>query len=250
MPLKVETRIDRLEEAMARLAENQAEAWRSQASANRSIDRLSVRVDQLTVRVDKVSQDVAAFIVEMRESREHSQREMAEFRAGMEVFKVEMQKAHEDPAKEMQAFRQELGGVSNRLGRIIEDFVVPSIPALLPRLVGKLETLERVATRVQSRFEGRMQEYDLLVVYGDYLLINETKSTLGTGEVRDFLKVLREVRTFLPEYREKKIIGTMASLYIEPSVLSFGQKNGLVMLGLVGELMQVLNDADFSPTLF
>jgi len=249
MPLKVETRIDRLEEAMARLAENQAEAWRSQASANRSIDRLSVRVDQLTVRVDKVSQDVAAFIVEMRESREHSQREMAEFRAGMEVFKVEMQKAHEDPAKEMQAFRQELGGVSNRLGLTVEDLVTPSIPVLLPQLVDKLET-KRVATRVQCRCGERMQKYDLIAVYGNYLLINENKVTLDDEEVRDFLKVLREVRTFLPEYREKKIIGTMASLLIEPSVLSFGQKNGLVMLGLVGELMQVLNNADFLPTLF
>jgi hypothetical protein len=205
---------------------------------------------EMAAFIDQSQREMAAFKAEMRESREQSQREMAEFKAGMEVFKAEMQKAREDSDKKMQAFRQELGGVSNRLGRIVEDFVAPSIPALLPRLVGKLETLERVCPRVQSRVEGRKQEYDLLVVYGDYLLINETKSNLGAGEVRDFLEVLREVRTFLPEYRDKKIIGTMASLLIEPSVLSFGQKNGLVMLGLVGELMQVLNDADFSPTLF
>jgi hypothetical protein len=42
----------------------------------------------------------------------------------------------------------------------------------------------------------------------------------------------------------------MASLLIEPSVLSFGQKNGLVLLGLVGEIMQVLNDAVFCPHFF
>ena len=87
----------------------------------------------------------------------------------------------------------------------------------------------------------------VIAVCGDYVLICETKSRLRPEYVRDFCDTLSEARDFLPEYADKQIIGALGTFYVDPSLIKHGQRHGLIMLGVIDGLMQILNEEGFVP---
>ena len=97
---------------------------------------------------------------------------------------------------------------------------------------------------------GDSAEFDVLAACGDYLLLNETKSQLRVSDVRRFRTRLPQVRRFFPEYADKKIVGAIASLYVDENLVRLSEKLGLVVLGFGDDVMQVLNSADFKPIEF
>jgi hypothetical protein len=68
----------------------------------------------------------------------------------------------------------------------------------------------------------------VVAVYGDYVLINETKSSLDAKDVDEFVKMLSGARGFFPEYASRHFIGAIASLYMGESVVRYGEKQGVL----------------------
>ncbi|MCP4368081.1 MAG: hypothetical protein GY797_08250 [Deltaproteobacteria bacterium] len=98
---------------------------------------------------------------------------------------------------------------------------------------------------------NNQQEYDVVAMCGDYLFINETKRKLGADDVKEFAEeALPQAREFFPEYTEKKIIGAIASLYVDDSLVRYAERQGLFVLGAAEELMEVLNEPGFVPKYF
>lgn len=166
--------------------------------------------------------------------------EMAEFKAEMRRSSAEMNKRW--------------GELANKMGTLAEDLVAPSIPRILRLVVGcPDDQIDALAVRVRRRHQTdrqRTQEFDVVAVCGEYALINETKSSLYARDMDDFVKVLSDARGFFPEYAEKKIIGAIASLYVDESVVRYAQKQGLLVLGMSEEMMGLLNEPGFEPRLF
>lgn len=215
MTLSLENRIEQLEDAMVELARS-------------------------TIAVNRV---VETFVEEMQQFK-------AEMRAEMHTFKAEMEENRAQAAREMREFRQELGRISNRFGRLAEDIVAPSVPGILRKLVSCPAPVELVGVRSRRYYQDRMQEYDVIAFCGEYLLVNETKSNLRPQDVLDFLKVLRDVHLFIPEHQDKKLIGALASFHLDHSIVSYGESQGLVMLGMNDDFLQMLNSQDFVPKIF
>ncbi|NJN65868.1 MAG: apolipoprotein A1/A4/E family protein [Chloroflexaceae bacterium] len=254
------------------------------AEMTSSIMTMSRRVDRLTENIDRLSyemrQEMREFRQEMRESHEHFSQEMREshehfsqemresherFEARMEAsherFKAEMRESHEHLSQEMRTFkdnaeredrklRQHLAEVSDRMGTLAEDLIAPSIPGILKQVVNCSDTPTMSGVRIQRRSGDRFQEYDVLVVCREYALINETKSRMRTTDIPAFAEVLRNAREFLPEYADKQIIGALAGLYLDQSMVTYGERQGLIMLGIVGGLVEVLNRPGFVPLVF
>ena len=65
-----------------------------------------------------------------------------------------------------------------------------------------------------------------------------------------FITKLSNAREFFPEYAGKKIIGAIASLYVDESLVRFGERLGLIVLGFGEDVMDVLNQPGFTPTVF
>jgi len=65
-----------------------------------------------------------------------------------------------------------------------------------------------------------------------------------------FLESLPEARRFMPEYADYKIVGALASFYIDPTITFYGERQGLIMLGVIDGLLQVLNQSGFAPRTF
>ena len=59
------------------------------------------------------------------------------------------------------------------------------------------------------------------------------------------MDLLQKARIYFPEYADYKIIGVIASLYVDPSLVRHNERQGLIILGFGDDVMQVLNSPEF-----
>lgn len=193
--------------------------------------------------------EMREFRGEMREFKD----EMREFKDDMQAFKGEMQ-AFKD---EMRAYKEESrqqnwemnrrwGEIANKMGTLVEDLVAPSLPRIMQALVG--ETAFDLTVRHKRKLaNGRVREFDAVLVAENVIGLNSTKSTLRSSDVDKFADEVSDFREFFPEYTALPIIGLLASLVVDQSVLNYAERRGLVVLGVGNELMEIKNHPGFVP---
>ena len=225
----LEQKVDRLEDAMAEMA--------------REVARTSRVVAQ-------TSRELADFKREMQDFK----REMQDFKREMQDFKREMQDFKNESRAARLDMNRRWGELSNKMGTMAEDLVAPSIPHILRTMLGcPGDAIDQSAVRVRRRSSQNREirrEFDVIASCGNYFLINETKSNLNPRDVEQFVDTLSVAREFFPEAAEKSIVGVLASLYVDESLVRFAERNGLILLGFGQDVMDVLNSTDFSPRLF
>ncbi len=237
MAAVLEQRVTNLEHLMAQLIQTVDQTSREM--------RMFREESQREMREFK--DEMREFKDEMREFKD----EMGEFKDEMGEFKDEMREFKNESQKEMREFREEMGRISRKMGTLAEDMVAPSIPHI-SRVVLDCQEITYSAVRVKLRnVQGELQEFDVLAVCGGYLLINETKSTLRPEHIKIFAQeTLPTARDFFPEYSDKKVIGVIASLYVDDSLVRYGERQGLIVLGFGEYVMDILNSPGFKPKEF
>ena len=225
-----------LENRMAEIEDILAEVARLQAENQREI---SVML-----------RESREFKTEMREFKD----EMREFKDEMRGFKDEMQGFKTEMSSFKKEVNQKFGEAANKMGMLVEDMVAPSMGRIFQEVTGcKEEQILFSAIRVKLYHAANpdlRREFDAVVAGGDYVLINETKSQLDSEAVGAFIEVLQEARDFFPQYKEKKVIGALASLYIDTSLVRHIEKQGLIAMAVGQNLMDVLNSPGFKPKEF
>lgn len=250
----LEPRVTDLERAMAEawraIAEASAmakEASAAAADASRAVEQLTLTVEQTSRTAEQTSREMAEF-----------KNEMAEFKVEMQSFREESQANREADRAEYKAERREMnrqwGALANKMGTMAEDLVAPSIPRILRTIFGcPDDRVEEMAVRVIRRSRENpaiTREFDVITACGDWFLINETKSTLAPEDVTDFVEVLASVRQFFPEQAHRQIVGVIASLYVDESLVRFAERNGLIILSFGDAGMDLRNSEGFSPRTF
>lgn len=207
-------------------------------------------VDRVDRQVEQTSRELRLLQIEMREFKE----EMRAFKDEMRAFKDEMRAFKEESRQFRIEMNRKWGELSHKLGTMAEDLVAPSIPRVLQQVVRcPAEDIQSMAVRVRRQHPadpGRIREFDVVAVCSDYVLINETKSRLDPGLIQDFADRMPTAREFFPEYAARKFIGAIASLYVDQSLVLYGEKLGLIVLGFGTDVMEVLNSPDFVPKIF
>lgn len=256
--LEIEERVNHLDELMAQLIQTvdrtSKEMQRSYERSQRDIQDFR---EEMRLSREKSEQEMHEFKTEMRLSREKSEREMQEFK---EEMRQAHERAEERSKREMHEFKAEMrqskrdldkkwGELSNKLGTMAEDLVAPSVPRILRQLTGCSAAIEYSAVRVRKS-KPQNQEFDVVVKCENWIFINETKSTLRPEHIDNFHRLMQNVRDYFPEFQENQFIGAIASLYVDETLVKYGEKLGLAVLGFGEELMDVLNSAQFIPKSF
>ncbi|HSO82438.1 hypothetical protein [Thiocapsa sp.] len=109
------------------------------------------------------------------------------------------------------------------------------------RSLGTLGYFRKSASRLRRRFNGDTREYDALLVCAEFVLIDQTKSRLSSASVDNLLPVLAEFPKVFPEYADRRLIGVLASLYPDPSIVTYATPKGVLVMGMGDETMDVLN---------
>ena len=158
-----------------------------------------------------------------------------------------MREFKDETQRDRQRMNKQRGELANRLSTLVEDIVAPSLPRVAAELFG-CDAPDLFAVRVVRRLDGETREYDAIVVCADLVLINETKSRLQASHIDDLLDKLADLPRFYPEYRERRIVGVLASLYPDVGIVNRATGKGVLVMGMGDEAMQVLNpDAVQSP---
>ena len=251
MNYEIAERVDRLEDLLGQF-----------------IVQTNTSLNLLTREVANLSNEMRIFKAEMKDFKDEMRvfkDEMADFKDEMRVFKDEMA----DFKDEMRVFKDEMtdfkdemidfkdwqkeqtfqmnkqwGDLANKMGTMVEDLVFPSISKIVSEKYNL--TLEWIMVRVSKKLkDGRIKEFDLIAISQEFVFLNSTKSTLDSVDVKDFVKEIGLFWEFFPEYRGKKLIGLLASLNVNKSVLTYAERKGFLVLGVGMEIMEIKNQPDF-----
>ena len=221
----IEERVDRLEELAAQ--------------TQLMIQSLSYEVSRTQITVNNLSLEMKDFKNEMKDFKN----EMKDFKNEMKDFKNEMK-------IDTKYLKRELGELSKKMGTMVEDMVAPNIRFIGEKYFScKKSDCERFTVRVYQRHphdKSRLEEFDVIAVYPDKVILNETKSKPRTEHPREFLDKIREFFDYFPEYKGKKIIPVYASLDIPENILSDLTKKKIYAMGMKEDTMDLLNDGQFT----
>ena len=134
--------------------------------------------------------------------------------------------------------------LTGKWGKFVEGMVAPACKTLF---ADRNIPVHKVLQRIQAEYEGRHMEIDILVVNAGYVVLVEVKSTLKVDDVRDHLGRLGQFREFFPEYADRQILGAVAGIVIEEQADRFAYREGLFVIGQVGDTVRILNDPRFQP---
>ncbi len=163
-----------------------------------------------------------------------------------------------DLAKQVKQTTQQMGEQAQRMGTLVEDMVSPDMLRILRRVVAVPEEVPGVVNvRVKEFYHGKELnghaqtiEVDAIARCGEYVLVNETKTTFKVKHVDAFLKKLGQLRDYFPEFVGRQIFGVISSLRIDPSVVTRASRQGLLVLSLGEGMMELQNEVGFKPKLF
>ncbi len=197
------------------------------------------RVSRLERALEDFVTNVGIEFNKLYNSQMRTESELREFKDEMRAFK-------EENRQQRREMNINWGEMARKLGTITEDLVAPSIPRIINEMFG-LDVVFLGIRMKKKLQDGRIKEYDAIAVAGEYVYVDETKSTLDSEDVKDFIEDIQGFREFFPEYEGKKIIGVLASLYVDESVIKYAEKAGFLVFAVGEALMEVKNTKGFKP---
>jgi len=218
-----------------------------------SLPVIEERVDRLEDSIDRFITNVGIEFNKLYNSQMRTEAElrafkdeMSEFKDEMSEFKDEMSDYKKENSNQIKEMNRQWGELSNKLGTMVEDLVYPSLTRIIQDVLG-LET-DRIWVRLKQRLaDGRVREFDAVALAGDLVCLNSTKATLRSADIDRFVKDIDAFREFFPEYAERPVVGMLATLAVEESVLNYAEKTGFLVLAVGLEIMEVKNHPGFEP---
>ena len=215
--------------------------------------------------VDSNAKAIQESIKNTEEWRKES-RKLAENNAkDTEEWRKESRRLAENNAKDTGEWRKESrrlinelkGGFDNRWGDFVEVITRENLARLLEDYG---INVHRVHANIEDE-KNRRWEIDAMAVNGEEIVIVETKTSLSIKKVKRFIeRKLSRVRTYFPEYKDKKFYGAVSYL---KSKIGEGQDSaegrdaaeyaldqGLFVISVVGNTARMLNDRNFKPKIF
>lgn len=180
-------------------------------------------------------------MTDFKDERRVFKDEMTDFKDERRDFKDETRRQHREMNKKW-------GELSNKLGTLVEDLVAPSLPRIVEERLGE-RTYDLFMERPRRRSPDgrRVKEFDAVLVTPACVYLNSTKATLRITDVDGFVADIAEFRTFFPEHDALPLVGILAGLSVEKSVLAYAEKQGFLVLAVGDELMEVKNRSGFEP---
>ena len=222
-------RVDRLEEALANF-----------------VTSVGLEFNKVYNSQLRTEAELRAFKEEMRLYRERAEADTRAFQEEMRAFKDEMRAYKDENRRQTREMNRQWGDLANKLGTLVEDLVYPSLPRIVAQTLER-EILDLGVRRKRRLADGRVKEFDAVAVTADLVGLNSTKATLTSADVDRFVADITAFREFLPEYGELPVVGILATLAVEESVLNYAEKVGFLVLAVGDEVMEVKNRPGFEP---
>lgn len=197
-------------------------------------------------RVDRLEQVLEDFVVNVGIEFNKLYNSQLRTEAEMRAFKEEMGAFKDEARMQNREMNRKWGDLSNKLGTMVEDLVAPSLSRIIEETL-HTAVLDQMIRRKRRLADGRVQEFDAIALTADLVCLNSTKATLRSTDIDRFIEDIASFRAFFPEYRERPLVGILASLAVDEAVLSYAEKQGFIVMAIGDQLMEVKNRPGFEP---
>jgi len=240
--LELEERVDSLEAMFGRFIINSDNTMRRlekmMADMRQQAEQDRERTDNQFVQMQQQAQ-------QDRERTDNQfvqmQQQAQQDRERTDKMLAEMRQHAEQDHREL---NKKWGELANRLGTVAEDIVAPNLPRIARERFGCPDEPDDFMVRRWVRHKvdnSKRREFDVIVVYPEKVLINETKSTPRINYIDDFIAVMADIYGYFPEYQGKTIIPIFAGLSVPDNLLRYLTKHKIYALGMGDETMELLN---------
>lgn len=186
-------------------------------------------VEQSTLMMAAIHEDVA----EIRASNARTDRQLLEGQ----------QRAERD----RKDFNKRLAEISDSMGTLIEDMVAPC-GFKLAKAIFVTEEAQTSSIRVKrkhARNPGEMMELDLIAVGPTKVLVVEVKRRMDAAKAAEHRQKLARLPEFFPEFAGKTVCAAVASIYLEPTITPFLNREKIYGITMGDEVMEVVNLGQF-----
>ena len=177
---------------------------------------------------------------EEQERRERADREIARIRAIQKETAREMKETDRRLKKAEDLF-------TSQWGKLMESLVEGD---LAPLLQERGIAVEGTTERTVKKRNGEHIEIDILAMNGADVVVVEVKTTLRPNDVGHFLEKLSRFADWFPEYRDRRVLGAVAYLRTDTSVVVHAERQGLFVIRATGSSASIVNAPDFEPRAF
>jgi hypothetical protein len=217
-------------------------------------ERVSLLETTLGRFMDQTSLIPAAIreeVAEIRASNARTDRQLLAMQQQAEKDRQQSEKErkefNERYEKDRKEFNKRMAEISDSMGTLIEDMVAPC-GFQIARAIFSSEEAETCAIRVKRKHPttpGEMMEIDLLATGPTQLLVVEVKRRMDAAKASEYRQKLARLPEFFPELSAKTICAAVASVYLEPSMISFLNREKLYGIAMGNEVMEVVNLGQF-----
>jgi len=171
--------------------------------------------------------------------------EMTEFKDEMKDFKDEMNEFKDYTQRTIDDMNKRWSELAIKMGTVAEDIVAPGIPYAIKKYFD-LEVEDLMVRRRKKLPDGRVQEYDVIAVAGDYVFVVEVKTKFKTHHIEESVSMFQKFFDFFPEFKNKTLVGMIASFYLTEDLINLASKNKILAIRMGGSYLEILN-ADKCP---
>jgi hypothetical protein len=193
-------------------------------------------IEHTDLIVAAIHEDVA----EIRASNARTDRQLLEMHQQAE-------RDRQQAERDRKEFNKKLAEISDSVGRLIEDMVAPC-GFQLAKAVFQDEEAQSCGIRIRRRDRinpGGNIEMDLLAIGATKALVVEVKRTMNAAAAAEFRQKLSLLPQFFPELAGKRIYPAVASVYLEPAVVTFLTREKIYGIAMGDEVMEVVNAGQF-----
>lgn len=226
----LEERVDRLEHALALYLATDERIRRETAAEMREFRDRNARVDAQLLAMQQMAD----------KDRERADRNRERVDAQFIVWQAQFLASQEKAEKERRDFNKRMAELSDSMGTLVEDMVAPNGE----RIAGQIfpdDPVQFELQRLRRRKGGESMELDLVVVGSRHAMVVEAKRTIRPEDPDAFLEKLKRFKEFFPEYSAHQIIPVMASINIEPSIISNLNTRKVYGLAFGDETFELIN---------
>ena len=94
------------------------------------------------------------------------------------------------------------------------------------------------------------REIDIIAANGKEVVVVEVKTTLNPGDVKYFMKTLKNFKQMFFRYKSAAVYGAVAYLKSDAEAALFAERRGLFVIRATGDSASLINKPNFKPKAF
>ena len=152
-------------------------------------------------------------------------------------------------ARQLRELGRQIGGLGDKFGSFTEGLALP----LMRKVLTQRFNVDVIAPRLRSRRNGHSLEVDVLAYShapdGDAYVV-EVKSHLREEALEQMRTILRELRDYLPEHRNRKLHGILAAVDVPEDLRDRDLSQGIYLARIHDGLFELQVPEGFQPRSF